>query len=81
MTLSSRARQDLRMLFKRAKGHSYLFLQQSDGEQFHPDGKKVKTSSGVSELIEQKVVIPNEDGLFPGMSQTYSFNPKVNQDD
>lgn len=74
--LSRRARVALGRLGKRGKGSKYLLQVNGHGERFTADGRMI-IHKGVDDLIEAGVLIPCEDGLLPGMTQTYRFNPEA----
>lgn len=40
----------------------------------YPDGREIK-GAGVHELVAEGVLVPSGDGLLPGTSQTYVFDP------
>ena len=45
-----------------------------DGKYLYPSGREIR-GGGVTELIERGIFKPESDGLFPGMAQTYKFDP------
>jgi hypothetical protein len=75
--LSKRARNTLAMLAKAARGHPRLLSEDAMGRKFKANGKPVKESGALQELIDAGVLRPSGDALLPGMTQTYQFNPEA----
>ncbi len=73
--LSKRARNVLAKLSKAAKGRPSLLSRDGDGRTYMANGRSIRESGGLAELIEAGVLAPNGDALLPGMTQTYQFNP------
>ena len=44
------------------------------GRLYYPDGREIK-GFGVHDLIDAGIFKPQNDGLLPGHSQTYVFDP------
>ncbi len=73
--LSKRARDVLAKLSKAAKGCPRLLSRDGDGRMFMADGRGIRESGGLAELIEAGVLTASGDALLPDMTQTYQFNP------
>ena len=58
-------------LARKAAGQEWIGVM-SNGTAFLPDKKEVPISA-IQELVSREILIPSEDGLFPGHSQTYRF--------
>ena len=55
-----------------------MLSQDANGQFFRADGVLVKESAALRELIDSGVLRASGDALLPGMTQTYQFNPAVN---
>ncbi len=49
------------------------FHRGADGRYYVADGREIK-GAGLYELLDSGIFVPQEDGLFPGFTQTFTLN-------
>ena len=74
-TLSKTARNAMQRIGRASGRKSPQFHRDTTGKYYLPDGKEIQ-GAGLWELMDKGVFVPQEDGLFPGMTQTFKFNPQ-----
>ena len=73
--LSKSARRMMEKIGKASGKGPAMFHREVNGRYYMADGREIK-GGGLYELMDAGVFIPNEDGLFPGMTQTFSLNTR-----
>lgn len=72
--LTKSHRDVMNLIGKYSKGGLPRFHHDGKATYFLPDGKRLRKTAALTELIEWGVFRPAEDGLFPGHPQSWVFD-------